>query len=147
MKFKIFQRHLKCHEINKNNILFSKNNKIIVKDYNFKIAYSFRIGRNISFLSKSYFISKILRNEIFNLFMLRDKFVFSYKSKIFHKSMNENYFFKGFRGSRPLRILNDFHNNKLLFGEYFGNRDRNEVNIFCKNLDSKWFKAYTFKSK
>lgn len=145
MNFKIFQRHLKCHEINENNIFFTRNNEIIVKDYTFKTLYSHKIDNNCKFLFRHYFLSKILRNEIFNLFMLGDKFVFSYKSKIFQKSMKENYFFKGFRGSRPLRILNDHHNNKLLFGEYFSNKDRNEVNIFCKNSYSKWTKAYTFK--
>ena len=145
MNFKMFQRHQKCHEINRNNILFSKSNEIIIKDYDLKKTYSLKIGHKNNLLLKNYFLSKILRSEIFNLFMLRDKFVFSYKSKIFHKSTKENYFFKGFRGSRPLRILNDYYNNKLLFGEYFSNKDRNEVNIFCKNSDSKWFKAYTFK--
>jgi len=146
MNFKMFQRHLKCHQIEKNKIIFTKKNEIIIKDYNFNKTNYFSVSvdgsLNYFLFSKSYFLSKILRKEIFNLSSYKTNFVFSYNGNIY---LNFDELFNEYRGSRPLRILNDFHNKKILFGEYFDNKNRNSVNVFCKKNESKWESVYTFK--
>lgn len=149
MKFILGQRHLKCHQIENSKILFTKMNKIVVKDYNFNNIYSHKVNLENSFknffFSISYFLSKILRKEIFNLSTLRNNYLFSYNGNIYLNNSKKHEAFTEFNGSRPLRILNDYNNNRILFGEYFNNKDRISVNIFCKNLESKWESIYTFK--
>jgi hypothetical protein len=149
MKFILGQRHLRCHQIENSKILFTKMNKIVVKDYNFNNIYSHKVNLENSFkfffLSISYFLSKILRKEIFNLSTFRNNYLFSYNGNIYLNNSKKHETFTEFNGSRPLRILNDCNNNRILFGEYFNNKDRISVNIFCNNLESKWESIYTFK--
>jgi hypothetical protein len=149
MNFILKQKHLKCHQIENNKILFTRKNKIVVKDYNFKETYSQKVNCDNSLInilfSISYLFSKIFRKEIFNLSTFKTNFLFSYDGNIYLNNSQKRDFFTGYKGSRPLRILNDYHNNRLLFGEYFNNKDRVSVKIFCKNFESKWESIYSFK--
>lgn len=50
------------------------------------------------------------------------------------------------RGSRPLSVAVD-DDNRLYFGEYFGNPDRQPVSIFCSEDDGKsWAVTHTFEA-
>ncbi len=149
MNFILNQKYSRCHQIENNKILFSRKNKIVVTDYNYNKIYSQKVNFEKSFLnilsSISYFFSKILRKEIFNLSIFNNKYLFSFNGNIYLNNSKKYEVFTEFNGSRPLRILNDYPNKRVLFGEYFNNKDRVSVKIFCKNLESKWKSIYNFK--
>jgi hypothetical protein len=149
MNFILIQKYSKCHQIENNKILFTRKNKIIVTNYNYNEIYSQKVNFEKSFsnvlFSVSDFFSKILRKEIFNLSIFNNKYLFSYNGNIYLNNSKKHEAFTEFNGSRPLRILNDSPNKRVLFGEYFNNKDRVSVKIFCKNFESKWKSIYTFK--
>lgn len=53
--------------------------------------------------------------------------------------------FSGFRGSRPLSLMIT-PSGDIYFGEYFGNGDREEVNIYKSTNGSDWSRVYSFKA-
>lgn len=76
---------------------------------------------------------------------INDDIVAAVKNKILFKSKNDIKFknvFQDFRGSRPLRI--EYTQGVFAFGEYYGNPERDSVNIYTSGRGKDWKVAYTF---
>jgi len=103
-----------------------------------------------SLLSNFSLLRRLFRAEITNLYSLSDGSQLCIAKKgIFRKSKGKNIFercFKIYRGSRPLNICID-ENENLFFGEYFQNKNREDVHIyFSSDKGISWGKIFTFSS-
>lgn len=119
----------KIHQIRNNELIFSKNNFIRVCDYSYSIKFTKKIS--VDFSTKLLFLfpvlSKILRKEIFELKKFNSGFSGFFDGYFFYISNKFLFKFSDFKGNRPLRLLHDEFNNRLLFGEYFSNGEKNEL--------------------
>ena len=97
-------------------------------------------------LSHNSLYLRILRRGIQSLAMNENgDFIGAINKNIIYKSRDENVFypvFNGFRGSRPLSLT--YGDGRFVFGEYFNNKNREEVHIFSSYNGKNWDKAYTF---
>lgn len=141
----------KIHQVIDNEIIFTKNNHIIVCDYSFKIKHKrkIRVGLPIRFVFVFSIISKILRKEIFELKKFNDGFAGFFAGYFFYISDKSFFKYSNFKGNRGLRLLYDVINNRLLFGEYFSNGSKNdlkrdEVKIFQFDSSLKMTSPYKF---
>ena len=139
------------HQVINNEIVFTKNNLIIVCDSSFKIKYKrkIRVGLPIRFVFVFPIISKILRKEIFELKKFNDGFAGFFAGYFFYVSDKSFFKYSNFKGNRALRLLYDVINNRLLFGEYFSNGNKNnlkrdEVKIFQFDSSLKMTSPYKF---
>ena len=113
----------------------------------FKKVASYPTNLIIRLASRINILSRIGRLGFHALQLLPDRaMVAIIKGAIIYKSPDSNKFVKSFlikRGSRPLNICLA-PSGKIYFGEYFGNRQREEVNIY-RSLDGQtWDVVYTF---
>ena len=141
----------KIHQVIENEIIFTKNNHIIVCDYSFKIKHKrkIRVGLPLRFVFVFPIISKILRKEIFELKKFNDGFAGFFSGYFFYFSDKSFFKYSNFKGNRALRLLYDVINNRLLFGEYYSNGKKNdlirgEVKIFQFDENSKITIPYKF---
>lgn len=101
-----------------------------------------------AFLSKFYFIRRLFRSEITNLYTLYDcSQICIAKDGIFKREFGSNKFVKCFaipRGSRPMNLCIDSKDH-IYFGEYFSNPKKKAVHIYHSYDKGKsWEIAYTF---
>ncbi len=101
-----------------------------------------------SFLSYFRLLSRLLRAEIHDYITLRSGCgICIAKKAIFLENKTSKKFEKVFvvpRGSRPMMLCEDTEGN-LFFGEYFDNKERNEVKIYSSfDNGNTWKIAYTF---
>jgi len=92
-------------------------------------------------------LSRILRRGFHGIAVNEhDDMVGVMKGRLVFKGRNEQQFkpiYSDFRGSRPLKIT--YGHNKFLFGEYFGNPEREQVHIYASQNGRNWERIYTFK--
>lgn len=149
-----FIKRLKPHFIYKNNLVCSKNNEIYFLNKHFEkdLITKLKISFINKILFKSKYLSRLLRIGIRASVYHKNMFFFSYKKLLYSYNLDqkktsvEHIFRKG-RG--PLNYtniegLNNFEDG-LIFGEYFSNPLRDEVNIYRRESSGKWEIIHTFK--
>lgn len=147
-------KRLKPHFIYKNNLVCSQNNKIYFLNKNFdkKLIICLDASFIDKILFKSKYLSRLLRIGIRASTHHKNIFFFSYKKLLYSYNLDEKktlveHIFKKGRG--PLNYttiegLNNFDDG-IIFGEYFSNPMRDEVNIYRREFSGKWEIIYTFK--
>jgi hypothetical protein len=129
----------------KNNKLYTISNSCNDIEYIGK----YPMGMSDYLPSKSRIFTRLLRSGFHSVVPLNDGSIIALTlGKIVHKSSGSNIFTPVFnipRGRRPLNICHSANCTEMYFGEYFDNRDRDEVNIYGSHDGQKWYVAYTFK--
>jgi hypothetical protein len=107
---------------------------------------SFFPGRIKSILIKNGLYTRIFREGFHGLAIDDEQnMVAVVRKQLLLKRANEKVFravFKGFRGSRPLRL--EYSQGLFCFGEYFGNDNREAVSVFTSKDGEVWEKGFTF---
>lgn len=93
-------------------------------------------------------LSRLFRAQVTNLIVLEDGTrIAAAKKGIFVAQKNETTYKKTFeitRGNRPMNFCED-KNHNIYFGEYFSNRNRDEVYIYkSEDFGKSWKVCYTF---
>ena len=150
---KILKR-IKPHFLFNQKIICSKNNKIIEYDEKNNSNFLFELQSNwfdrIFFKSK--ILSRLLRIGIRSSIHYKNNFFFSYKKSIYSyeikkKLISHEHNFRYGRGPLNFTVIDNLNNfeDGVIFGEYFGNNQRKEINIYKRNEHSDWKIIYTFK--
>ena len=144
------QKGLKPLFFNSGKLIFSKGNYIFESELleNLKhnlVAYH---EDNLikQFLSRIHFLAKAFRYGFRSIKPYNNGLIGIHKNKILFKPKGKTKMvtvFSNFKGSRPLNLL-ICPNNKIYFGEYFSNKKRGEVKIFCSENGTEWFDIYRF---
>lgn len=107
--------------------------------------YNQGVVKNI--LAKSNFGSRIGRLGFHSVVNFKGGIVGIQRGNIVFKKKEESIFkcvFSEFRGSRPLNLCISPLNDTIYFGEYFSNKNREEVRIFESNNGIDWKVKYKF---
>ena len=147
-------KRLKPHFIYKNDLVCSENNKIffLKKNFDKNLVTSLNVNFIDKIFFKSKYLSRLLRIGIRASTHHKNMFFFSYKKKLYSynlekkKTFVEHIFRKG-RGPlnyTNIKGLNNF-DDSIIFGEYFSNPLRGEVNIYRRVSFGKWEIVHTFK--
>jgi hypothetical protein len=104
-----------------------------------------------SFFSAFKLLKRFFRAEITNLYTLSDgtELIIAKKGIFKRQPTNKSFIkcFKVTRGSRPLNLCID-QNSKIFFGEYFRNKSRDKVFIYCSSDKGvSWQICYIFKER
>lgn len=128
-----------------------KGHKILKRNRNREIEDSFPIkcGIKMGFLAKFQLFRRVLRLEVNNLKITKNKDVVAVaKGAILLKKREDQVFKKVFnieKGSKPLNLCKD-DSGALFWGEYFSNPNREEVRIFGSEDGANWKSYYVFPS-
>ncbi len=138
---------VKVLSVSNNKIIGAKGYGLVYLNNNKWLPYASVDDKKSLLLSKIRLIQRFTRSEITRHYILNSGTELCVARKgIFRKGCNEKKFTKCFtvpRGSRPLNLC-EFE-DKIYFGEYFQNVNKEPVHIYCSGDDGKtWYVEYTF---
>ena len=139
------------HIIEGDKLYFSKGNDLYIESISAQAESrkvgSYKAGFFKDFISRWDLPKRILRLGFHDLHLFKGGLVGIQHKAIVYKKPGEDLFkpvFTGFRGSRPLGLLVLQEEEKIYFGEYFGNNDRQSVVIYESKDLKDWKKAWEF---
>ncbi|QFT08595.1 hypothetical protein [Vibrio sp. THAF190c] len=136
-----------------NKLIYSKYNKVYSREpgKNDILLFEFPVSKIKKMLNSNGLIYRLLRSGVGASAKFKDNyyFVFNkgiYRYQISKKTLTKEYEFVLGRGPLQFTVVENLagFSDSIIFGEYFGNHERNIVNIMRRNENGCWSEIYTF---
>lgn len=144
-KFRLLYEDEKvCLFYHKGNVLVKRINKSSMTKIHIPMSH---INK---FIVKIRLFERLLRLEPRFAYMYNDEFLISFKGYLYRLNIDDKSFAveckyrNGMNNPLSLCVCENEDNKRVLFGEYWGNGEREKVCIFQKKNNYKWEKVYSF---